>query len=151
MKDMTMRRGFFDEHLDVTRRYFLRRSVALGGGAACVAASGLGGEPVLAADKSAEAALADLVKDLEYLTAQADFRTVERGNPLPYTLPPEKLTAAGLTRESWRLEVIADPESNAQLEKPLSLADKTALTFEALMELSKKHSVSFLKTMTCNN
>ena len=48
-----MRRGFFEEHLDVTRRYFLRRSVELGGGAACVAAAGLGGEPVLAADKAA--------------------------------------------------------------------------------------------------
>ena len=64
-----MRRGFFEEHLDVTRRYFLRRSVELGGGAVCVGASGLVGEPLLAADKAAdkaaekssEAALAELV------------------------------------------------------------------------------------------
>ena len=154
-----MRRGFFEEHLDVTRRYFLRRGVELSGGAVCVGASGLVGEPLLAADKAAdkaaekssEAALAELVKDLEYLTAQAAFRTVERGSPLPYKLPPEKLKAAGLTRESWRLEVIADPESNAKLESPLSLADDTALTFESLMELSRNHSISFLKTMTCNN
>src|SRR5689334_7251090 len=40
-----------------------------------------------------------------YFTPQADFGTVERGNPLPYTLVPPKLAAAGLSRETWKLEV----------------------------------------------
>ena len=148
-----MLRSFFVEHREVSRRYFLRRGLELGGGTLCVGASSLGGEPLWAEDKAAagRVALQALVKDLEYLTKPAEFGTVERGNPLPYKLPPEQLKAAGLTRETWRLEVLADPESNARVERPLRLADETALTFEALMQLAGKHAVRFLKTMTCNN
>ena len=44
-----------------------------------------------------------------YLTPQAEWGDVERGNPLPYTLPPERRREVGLDRETWRLEVIPDP------------------------------------------
>jgi len=54
-----------------------------------------------------------------YLTPQAEWGDVERGNPLPYTLPPERRRAVGLERETWRLEVLADPASNSVLEAPL--------------------------------
>ncbi len=43
-----------------------------------------------------------------YLTPQAAFGDVERGNPLPYTLPLEVRRQVGLERETWRLEVVAD-------------------------------------------
>ncbi|HAA48353.1 MAG TPA: hypothetical protein DCE43_01445 [Planctomycetaceae bacterium] len=149
-----MQQDFFPEHHEVSRRYFLRRSLELGGGAACIGASGLNddllgdeGKPTAAKQVTLDA----LVKKLEFLTKPAAFGTVERGNPLPYKLPPEKLKTAGLTRESWRLEVLADPASNAQVTRPLRLADGTALTFDGLMKMAEKHSVRFLKTMTCNN
>ena len=147
------RQPFFDEHREVSRRYFLRQSMELGGG---VGALGLGAGGLQAAEESeavakARAALDVQIKGLEYLTEPDKFVPVERGNPLPYKLPPEKLKSAGMTRESWRLEVLPDPGSNSQVERPLRVADGTALTFDALMKLAEKHSVRFLKTMTCNN
>ena len=147
------RQPFFDEHREVSRRYFLRQSMELGGG---VGALGLGAGGLQAAEESeavakARAALDAQIKGLEYLTEPDKFVPVERGNPLPYKLPPEKLKSAGMTRESWRLEVLPDPGSNSQVERPLRVADGTALTFDALMKLAEKHSVRFLKTMTCNN
>lgn len=147
------RQPFFEEHQEVSRRYFLRQSLELGGGVGVLGLSGgrlqAAGKPDAAA--KSQAALDLLVKDLQYLTRPEDFVSVERGNPLPYKLPPEKLKAAGMTRESWRLEVLPDPESNSRVERPLRVADGTALTFDGLMKLAEKHSIRFLKTMTCNN
>jgi hypothetical protein len=80
-----------------------------------------------------------------FLTPQADWGDVERGNPLPYTLPPEVRKQVGLERETWRLEVVADPDSNSVVEAPFSL------DFERLLELGKEHGVRFLKGVTCNN
>src|SRR5215203_3258614 len=64
-----------------------------------------------------------------YLTPQGDFGDVERGNPLPYTLPPERRREVGLERDTWRLEVVADPTSDTRLDNPLSAATGTALDF----------------------
>src|SRR5579872_1741699 len=86
-----------------------------------------------------------------YLTPQHLWGDVERGNPLPYTLPPDQRRAVGLERETWQLEVIADPESNSVLEAPLSKEAGTALTFEQLVELGRTHGVRYLKGVTCNN
>jgi hypothetical protein len=86
-----------------------------------------------------------------YLTPQLEFNTVERGDPLPYTLPIGKRREIGLERESWWLEVIADPQSNSVLGKPLSKDRGTAFTWEELMRLAAKKSVRYLKTITCNN
>jgi hypothetical protein len=56
-----------------------------------------------------------------YLTPQAEFGDVERGNPLPYTLPPERRREVGLERETWGLEpgavadvVVFDPATFAE-------------------------------------
>lgn len=132
------------QHVEVTRRYFLGLGAA---GVAALAGARLG------ADETSEQPLAKAIDELErkYITPGDDFGTVERGDPLPYTLPPERLSQVGLTRESWRLEVIADPESNAQLERPLSKEAGTALDFSGLMKLAEKHAVRYLKVMTCNN
>jgi DMSO/TMAO reductase YedYZ molybdopterin-dependent catalytic subunit len=86
-----------------------------------------------------------------YLTPQEAFGDVERGNPLPYTLPPEKRRAVGLERETWRLEVVADPASDTKLERPLSNELGTALTFDGLLNLAETHAVRYVKAITCNN
>jgi len=67
----------------------------------------------------------------------AQWGDVERGNPLPYTLPPERRREVGLERETWRLEVVADPASNSVLEAPLEAERGTSLDFEALLELGQ--------------
>jgi DMSO/TMAO reductase YedYZ molybdopterin-dependent catalytic subunit len=86
-----------------------------------------------------------------FLTPQAEWGDVERGNPLPYTLPPERRREVGLEPETWRLEVVADPASNAQLEAPLSRELGTALDFDGLLALGREHGVRYLKAVTCNN
>ena len=56
---------------------------------------------------------------------------------------------ARLTPETWQLEVVA--EDKAQIDKPLRLADGTALDLPALLKLGEKHGVRFLKAMQCSN
>jgi hypothetical protein len=70
---------------------------------------------------------------------------------LPYTHPVEKLQQVGMTRETWKLEVVSDSEAPAKLGSPLSREAGTALDWEGLMALGQKHAVKFLKIMTCNN
>jgi DMSO/TMAO reductase YedYZ molybdopterin-dependent catalytic subunit len=76
---------------------------------------------------------------------------VERGNPLPYTLPRARRREVGLERETWHLEVAADPASDARIEQPLSRELGTALDFEALVKLGQVHGVQFMKALSCNN
>ena len=85
------------------------------------------------------------------LTPSGDFYNVERGNPLPYKLPIETQREIGMVRETWQLEVIADPESNTKIGRSLLKADGTALTFDALVKLGETKGTSFLKVITCNN
>lgn len=133
------------EHRDVTRRYFLQLS---GAGAAALSAAGL-----LAAEREGRAhpALAEAISKLEYLTREQNFRNAGRGKPKPNTLPPEKLREVGLTRETWWLEVLPDPESNAQVERPLSRDSGTALDFAALMKMAETRAVRFMSVMSCTN
>ena len=85
------------------------------------------------------------------ITQSGDFYNVERGNPLPYKLPPEKQREIGMVRETWQLEIIADPESNSKIGRPLLKADGTALTFDRLMEIARTRATSYFKVITCNN
>ena len=85
------------------------------------------------------------------ITKSGDFYNVERGNPLPYKLPIEKQREIGMVRETWQLEIIAEPESNSKITRPMLRADGTALTFERLMEIAKTKATSYLKVITCNN
>jgi DMSO/TMAO reductase YedYZ molybdopterin-dependent catalytic subunit len=86
-----------------------------------------------------------------YLTPQAQWGDVERGNPLPYTLPFDVRREVGLERETWQLEVVADPASDSQVDAPLSKGLGTALDFAGLLELGAEHGVRYLKGVTCNN
>jgi len=86
-----------------------------------------------------------------FLTPQAEFGDVERGNPLPYTLPLAQRRQVGLERDTWHLEVVADPASDSKLERPLSSELGTALDFDGLLKLADTHGVRYLKGVTCNN
>jgi len=109
MKPQPLSPELHRQHLEVTRRYFMQL------GATGLAAMNTQG---LWAKDSDETILADATEDLEYLTTPNEFRTVERGKPLPYTLPLGKRLELGLERESWNLEVIADYKSNVQMGNP---------------------------------
>src|SRR6266513_1204514 len=135
---------FIFEPQQLTRRHFIRL------GAAGAAALGLW--PLTG---NAAAPAPDLSKAIEtlepYFTPPDKFRDVSRGKPLPHSLPDEKKRAVGLTRETWKLEVISDPDHPATLRSPLTQKDGTALDFDGLMKLAEKHTVRFAKIMTCLN
>src|SRR5947209_7926930 len=80
-----------------------------------------------------------------YFTSQEKFRDVSRGNPLPHKLSPEKRAEVGLTRETWKLQVLSDPENKANIAKPVTL------DWDGLMRLAEKRAVKIPKIMTCNN
>ncbi|MCA1644122.1 MAG: hypothetical protein LC797_01210, partial [Chloroflexi bacterium] len=86
-----------------------------------------------------------------YLTPQSEWGDVERGNPLPYTLPPQVRRDVGLDRATWQLEVVADSASNSVVDAPLAKELGTALDFEGLLKLGRAHGVRYLKGVTCNN
>jgi DMSO/TMAO reductase YedYZ molybdopterin-dependent catalytic subunit len=135
---------FMREHRELSRRYLL----GLGAGAAAA----LGFSPRSTKAEPLAPELAEAVEKLEtYFTHPDKFQDVSRGNPLPHSLSDEKKQTAGLTRETWRLEVISDPDDPAKIPKPLTHAAGTALDFAGLMQLAEKHAVRFAKVMTCLN
>ncbi len=135
---------FLSEHEEFTRRYFLKVS------AGTTAAMGL--LPRTARSEPPGPELADAMAKLEsYLTAPEKFVDVSRGKPLPHSLPEEKKREVGLTRETWQLEVISDPEHATTIRKPLAKAKGTAFNFDALMQLAETRAVRFAKVMTCLN
>jgi DMSO/TMAO reductase YedYZ molybdopterin-dependent catalytic subunit len=143
-------REFLDEHIQLTRRFFLQAS-ALGVAAAQMAMGGEGdGKDPGAPAKHVKPDKAGAFRE-PYFTPREDFRDVSRGNPLPHSLPDEKKRAVGLTRETWRLEVISDPENPATLGRELSRQSGSALDFAALLKLGERHAVRFAKVMTCLN
>ncbi len=142
---MNEREQLANEHLDVTRRYFLELGAA---GAVVLSTSRLWAQ---GQDGTAERLLSEAISKLEYLTREEDFINFGRGTPPPHELPPEKLREVGLARETWQLEVVPDPESDAKVEQPLSKAQGTALNWDALMKLAKRHAVRFLTVMSCTN
>ena len=95
--------------------------------------------------------ISPVIAEHGYLTPQDRWGDVERGNPLPYTLPPERRLEVGMERQTWRLEVVADPETDAEVAAPLSIANGTAIDFDGLLRLGAEHGVRLLKGVTCNN
>jgi DMSO/TMAO reductase YedYZ molybdopterin-dependent catalytic subunit len=135
---------FLFEHQELTRRHFIRL------GAVGAAASGFWRLAVCSEPPTPE--LAKAIDALEpYFTPQEDFRDVSRGKPLPHSLSDERRREAGLMRETWKLEVVSDPDNPATIRRPLSQKERTALDFTGLMSLAEKHAVRFAKTMTCLN
>ncbi|MEO2048760.1 MAG: molybdopterin-dependent oxidoreductase [Pirellulales bacterium] len=135
---------FLAEHRSVTRRYFLH--CGTGGLAA------MGTLPVFAKGSERDFVLQEVIDDLEtWLTKQDDFRDVSRGNPMPHSLDEAKRKEVGLTRDTWSLEVVDDPDNTAKLRTPLTKEKQSAFTFTDLMKLAEKHAVRFPKVMTCLN
>lgn len=137
------------EHRRITRRFLLQcasAGAALGSLTGKLSLAEEGGIAELPAE------LAQAVAGIEpYFTPADQFRDVSRGDPLPHSLPEEKKRQVGLTRESWRLEVVSDPEHPASLKSPLSKQDGTSLDFAGLMQIAETRAVRFAKVMTCLN
>ena len=128
------------EHAHLSRRYFV------GLGAAALTGASLAGAQAQLPPELARAA-----ERLEYLTLAEDFRNFGRGDPPPNTLSPEQRREAGLDRETWRLEVVPDPETDAKVANPLSTERGTALTWNDLMGLAEEHAACYLHVMSCLN
>ena len=106
---MSEAKEFLAEHNDLSRRFFLRSGAALAAGSA-LAANARSVEP--------PAELAPVLEKLEsYFTTQAKFGDVSRGKPIPHALPLEKKKEVGLTRETWKLDIVADPDNPAADER----------------------------------
>ena len=101
------------------------------------AAAGAGAARVWAERGEVDPLLAKAMEQVQYLTKDDDFKYYGRGNPKPYALSPEKLREAGLTRETWRLEVVPDPESDPEVERPMTVENGKALDWAGLMKLSE--------------
>lgn len=139
---MSEARDFLSEHNDLSRRFFLRSGAVLAAGSTLAAAR--------AAEVPSE--LAPILEKLEsYFTPQDKFGDVSRGRPIPHALPLDKKKEVGLTRETWKLDIVADPEHPATLGKQFSRKDNTAIDFDTLLKLGEKHAVRFPKVMTCLN
>ena len=135
---------FLMEHQELTRRYFVKIGVS------GFLAAGLWARAD-AADSESTKRAAKLAKFATYLTPPDQFDDVSRGKPIPHTLADDKKIAAGLTRDTWRLEIISDPEHPVKLQKSMTKSDGTAIDFPTLMKLAEKHAVRFAKVMTCLN
>ena len=118
-----------NQHQEVTRRYFIQLGAA---GALAFKIHSVQAE-------TNQSILDSAMADMSYLTAQADFGTVERGDPLPYKLPLAKRLKIGLERESWKLDVIADPNSNSKIGNPLSSNGGNSFSFSHLMKLASSN------------
>ena len=136
--------SFLREHARLTRRYFLQC-----GAAGVIAIKSV---PLWAQVKEHDPKLQAASDKIEaWLTRPDDFQDVSRGKPKPHSLTPEKRAEVGLTRETWKLEVLSDPDNPARLRTPLSHAENTALDFDGLLQLARQHAVRFPKIMTCLN
>ena len=91
------------------------------------------------------------IKPRPFLTAAEDFEDVSRGTPKPHSLTGEALVKAGLTPESWKLEVSADETTNAVVTQKAQIERAVTLDYAQLLDLGKKHRVLFLKAMQCLN
>src|SRR5690242_19833078 len=121
---------FLVEHAYLTRRFFL------GLGAAGTAA--LSSFPLSAQTSPRDPKLQDAIDKLEtWLTLPGKFRDVSRGKPIPHTLPDETKQQVGMTRESWKLEIISDSENPTRLRKQFTKSGNTAFDFTGLMQLAE--------------
>lgn len=131
------------EHAEMTRRYFIQLGT--------MGASVLGLSRLWADENEADSLLTEAISKLEYLTRDEDFINAGRGDPPPHELPLEKLREVGLVQDTWQLEVLPDPESNAEVEQPLAKSSGTALNWKGLMAIAEKHAVRFMSVMSCTN
>ena len=143
-------REFVDEHCRLARRYFLQLGLCGLTATPTIIMAHADDDKASTSTKRQKPIKAGAQRD-PYFTPPENFQDVSRGKPLPHSLPDDKKRAVGLTRETWKLEVISDPDHPATLEKQLTQQDGTAFDFEALLKLAETHAVRFPKVMTCLN
>lgn len=131
------------EHCLLARRYFLQLGVA--------AAAAWSASPLAAQNIPPDSALRDAIARLEYLTPLERARTLDRGNPPPSKLAPEKLREVGLVPDTWFLELGADPAGNSAVERSFSRQQGNALDWKTLMELAERHVVRYMHVCACTN
>jgi hypothetical protein len=95
--------------------------------------------------------LARAISELEYLTSADKFIVQRRGDPVLTEIPTAKLPSIGLTRETWKLEIMADRESNTELGNPRTREKGNAIDWSDLMKFADKHVVRYLHVLTCTN
>jgi DMSO/TMAO reductase YedYZ molybdopterin-dependent catalytic subunit len=132
-----------EEHINLTRRSFLRLGVA--------GAFGVGALRLWRQAPAGSALLDEAIAKLDYLTRPEEVREFGRETPRIDQLPLDKRRQAGLHPDTWQLEVVADEESGCEVERPLSKESGTALTWKELMRLAEKYAVRFLHVLTCTN
>lgn len=133
---------FLNEHIHLTRRHWLQSSAMAG---AAVFGGSLRAETV-----RDDPRMKDALSNLEsWLTKPEEFQDVSRGKPKPHSLSEEQRAEVGLTRDTWKLNVISDPDHPARIKSPME--GDSAFTFADLMELAKSQAVRFAKVMTCLN
>jgi DMSO/TMAO reductase YedYZ molybdopterin-dependent catalytic subunit len=128
----------------ITRRHFLTLGTVAG------AAAGIGARRAWAAATDSAGAEQE-EEPPEYFTREEDFVNVGRGNPPPHELSLEKRRSIGLTRETWQLEVAPDPQSDPQLERPLTKENSSVVTWGQLMALAQNMAVRFTHVISCTN
>ena len=133
---MNKPRPFLDEHIELTRRFFMKAGM----GSLAIAASWGGRTSAAPVSKELNEKLARFET---YLTPDERFADVSRGNPVPHSLPDDKKQEVGLTQDTWRLEIISDPDQPVKLHTPLTKAAGTAIDFKALMTMAENHAVRF--------
>ncbi len=135
-------RQFLQQHFNVTRRQFVK--------AGLLSATALTADRAFGEQGDNDPRLQQALEDLEtWLTLPDEFQDVSRGKPKPHTLSDEEKASVGLTRDSWKLNVISDPDNPATIQQPME--GETAFTFSDLMTIAKDHAVRFPKVMTCLN
>lgn len=135
---------FLQNHLALTRRYFVRMGTA--------GLTALQALPLQSGQPETSPALQGAIDNMEpWVTPAAEFRDVSRGNPVPHTLSDEKKAEVGMSRETWKLNVLVDPDEPARVRNEFKISDGTAFDFAALMKLASTHAVRFPKVMTCLN
>jgi DMSO/TMAO reductase YedYZ molybdopterin-dependent catalytic subunit len=140
---------FLHEHLQLSRRFLLKLG-ALGGAAAALRSATR--RPALARAEQNSPELDEALAQLEpYFTPPAKFADVSRGKPVPHTLSEAQRAEAGLTPETWKLEIVGDPEHPPKLRQTFTRAAGTAISFASLLQMAERHAVRFAKVMTCLN
>jgi DMSO/TMAO reductase YedYZ molybdopterin-dependent catalytic subunit len=83
-----------------------------------------------------------------FLTPAESFYEVTRSRP--YLLSDDERRQAGLTQDSWRLEIVADePPWQPVLKKTRRTSDGNALDFAELAGMFRARPVRCVKTMQC--
>ncbi len=106
------------------------------------------------ANAEIEAELREAIAKLEYLTPldRIDPRTIlDKSKSGAGKMSPEGLAQAGLSPDTWSLDVVPDPASDCSVEHPLSRALGNALDWNGLMKMAQSQAVRFMQACVCVN